>query len=451
MGNSLPLSPLAELQDRFALIDLTGEIRVVDRHQIGRLLAGTAQGDPAMYKKPDAELMMRRCLEALPIPGSPKQVITDFWPSPATVVYTGTAFTPESTSSSALNFWVGPVPVPAPGNWVVLRDYLREVICAGDSECFDYLIRYMAHMIQHPEEKPGVMLVLLGGQGTGKGMYFSLLKAIWTRTTLQVADIGQVIGRFNASLERNYVVCMDEALFAGDRKSMDRLKSTVTEPMIQIEQKYQPSRVIESVHRLFAASNHDHFGNVERDDRRFAFFRVSDRRQQDTDYFGTIAGAIANPATVGALVYYLRRKDLTSFNVRAKPCTQEHQKQKLMSLQGFERYWYEVLISGSMSGTGVFNGFDPVEWETSIFVPTTTLIGQYTAFNKNAQRHQTVQSQQLGEILRRLCPSAQASRQAVQNYSSPGSGKRVRGFQLPDLEVARTEFGTAMGVAIGWE
>lgn len=451
MVNSPMTNPLSALQDQFAILDLTGEIRVVDRQQIAALLSGAIQGDTAMYKKPDAELRMKRCLEALPVSCNSKQVVADFWTSPVTLVYTCTGFTPKATPPSVLNYWVGPVPLPRPGNWVVLRDYLRDVICAGDTLCFDYLIGYMAHMIQRPEEKPGVMLVLLGGQGTGKGMFFSLLKAIWPRTTLQVADIEHVIGKFNAILERNYVVCMDEAMFAGDRKSMDRLKSTVTEGSIQIEQKFQPSRVIESVHRFFAASNHEHFGNVERDDRRFAFFRVSDIRQQDTTYFSVIAAAIANPSIVGALVYYLMHLDLTSFNIRVKPQSKEHQKQKLMSLQGFERYWYEVLLSGSLSGSVPDSGLDLTVWDTPMFVPTTLLLGKYTAFNKNAQRHQTVQSQQVSEALRRLCSSAQTDRQEIKGYGNVSSEKRVRGVQLPDLDTARREFSAAMRVVIDWE
>ncbi len=450
MAHASQLNPLAALQERFVILDSVGEIRVADQHQIAGLLTGTAIGDLALYRKPDGELMMRRYLEALPISCNPKQVIADFWTSPKTLVYTRTAFTPKATPADVLNFWVGSTLVAKPGNWVVLRDYLRDVICDGDAACFDYLIRYMAHMIQCPEEKPGVMPVFLGRQGTGKGMYFLLLRAIWPRTTLQVADIDQVIGKFNAALERNYVICMDEALFAGDRKSMDRLKSMITEGVIRIEQKYQPSREIESVHRLFAASNHDHFGNVERDDRRFAFFRVSDRRQQDSVYFSAIATAIADPAVLGALVYYLGRKDLSSFDVRAKPSSQEHGKQKLMSLQGFDRYWYEVLIHGSLNGTGSTGGVDLTEWEAAVFVPSATLLGHYTSFNKNAQRHQTVQTHHMREALGRLCPSAKGDRQIVKGYGG-SSEKRVRGFQLPNIDAARQEFATAMGVNVNWD
>ncbi len=40
MANPVVSAPVAALQLRFAIIDLSGEIRVVDQHQIQRLLSG---------------------------------------------------------------------------------------------------------------------------------------------------------------------------------------------------------------------------------------------------------------------------------------------------------------------------------------------------------------------------------------------------------------------------
>ncbi len=450
MNEAIPDTPLSVLQDRFAILDLSGEIRVVKRNQISELLKGKLRGEIGMYKKSDAELLMKRCLEAVPISSNAKKTIGDFWTSPATIEYKEIAFTPKETGPTTLNFWVGPVSGEQSGNWEALREYLHDIICAGAAQSFQYLMQYLAHMVQRPEEKPGVMIVLLGGQGTGKGVFFQLLRAIWPQTTLQLSDIDQVTGRFNSQLERHYVICMDEALFAGDKKSMDRLKSTITEVTIQIEQKYQPSRSIESVHRFFAASNHDHFAHIERDDRRFAFFRVSPARQQDTAYFSAIVDAISNPSVIGALVYELQNTDLSTFNVRAKPKSDEHVKQKLMSLQGFDRFWYEVLVTGSLSGLGETGGLADDEWDQAVFVSTGSLITRYTTFSKNAQRHQTVQSQQVTLALRRLCPSARSDRQVCKQIPLVGQ-TRVRGFQLPELVKAREEFASAMGAEIDWE
>ena len=73
----------------------------------------------------------------------------------------------------------------------------------------------------------------------GAIQFFEILKRIWPRSTLLVSDIQQVVGQFNASLERNYVIIMDEALFSGDRRSQDRMKSLITEKSCHVEQKYQ--------------------------------------------------------------------------------------------------------------------------------------------------------------------------------------------------------------------
>ena len=440
-----PMSPLQHLQNRFAIMDLGGEIRLLDRHQVTGILSGAIKGDVSFYKKPDGNLMMKRMLESLPLPCKAEAVVADFWVSPQTKLYSSTAFSPLPTSPGTLNFWVGHAPNPAPGNWRILRDYLLDVLSDGNQEVYEYLVKYMAHMVQRPEEKPGVMIVLLGGQGTGKGVYFTLLRAIWPRSTLQVAKIDQVVGKFTSALERSYIICMDEALFAGDRQAIDNLKSIVTETHLHIEQKYQPSRTIESHHRLFAASNDEHFAHFEQDDRRFVFLRVSDIHRQDTRYFSGIAAAIANPGTIKALLYYLQRKDLASFNVRAKPQTNEQQAQKIKSLQGFERYWYEVLCTGNFSLTDSRD----YKWGPSTFIATKDLMDKYKEHNKNAERYQTLQASQIKAKVAALCPSAKVG---IREKSRDHRGEtQVRGARVPTLDLARKEFSDYLGEALTWE
>ena len=449
MANHLVTSsPLAELQNQYAIIDLSGETRVVDRLQVADVLSGKSGGDPAFYKRSDATIWMKRVLETLPYSSDPIAVIRNFWVDPGTVVYKGTAFTPHPSSATALNFWVGPSEPDIQGDAILILTYLLDVICGGDSNSFDYLIRYLAHMVQRPDEKPGVMLVLLGRQGTGKGMFFKLLRAIWSRTTLLVTDVDQVVGRFNACLERNYAVCMDEALFCGDRKALDRLKSMITEPHINIEQKYQPARSIESVHRFVAASNHDHFAHVEMDDRRFVFFAVSEIHQQDATYFSQLVTALQDPTSIGAFVHHLQQLDIRPFNVRKKPNTSQHLLQKIKSLQGVARYWYEVLLAGDLDA-GVNQFGSGTVWTAQIFIPTSDLVRHYTTFNKNAQRHQTVQSGDVLSTIQKLCPAAVSARQLCHQGGQTNKVQK-RGLQLPDLATARFEFERVIGGAIQW-
>ena len=229
------------------------------------------------------------------------------------------------------------------------------------------------------------------------------------------------------------------------RQAIDNLKSIVTEQYLHIEQKFQPSRTIESVHRIFAASNHEHFAHVEADDRRFVFLRVSNVHQQDTKYFSTIAAAISNPDTIKSLIYYLKRKDISKFNVRVKPKTTEQRSQKIKSLQGFERFWYEVLCTCDLEGTGR----SPNSWTASIFIITIKLLENYKNYNKAAEKYQTLQESQVVETIKKICPTAKTG---IRELTPTHRGKEQRrGIRLPSLNDARTDFDTYIGESLVWD
>jgi hypothetical protein len=433
------LCPLKELQKRFCIIDMHGEFILLDREQIQEAKSGNYTGDISYYKKPHGELFMRRYLETLPISSKPKEVIANFWINPSTKVYKQTAFTPNATQLNTLNYWVGYTVKAVSGDCSIIRDYLFEIICDCHLPSYKYLLQFLAHMIQSPGEKPGIVPVLIGGQGTGKGVFFQLIKAIWSKTTLLVSDVNEVVGQFNAGLERNYIVCMDEALFAGDKRSLDRLKSIVTESTIRIEQKYQPSRTIESVHRFFAATNHKHFAHIDNDDRRFFFLRVSSVRQQDTKYFKDLCDSFRDGATLEGFVDFLMDLNLAKFNVRERPKTSEHKNQKLKSLQKFDRYWYEVLVNGCLA----LDEFRSEIWESERFIGTSKLKIYFKNFDKNAEKFEAILMSEISQAVGRLCPSAASSRKQVNSNQS-------RGFDLPSLETARKEFENALNIAVDW-
>jgi len=145
---------------------------------------------------------------------------------------------PKGSSGNFLNLWVGPTIKSIPGEWLLIKSFLLDVICDGDQDAYDYLIKYIAHALQRPEEKPGVIIILLGGQGIGKGTLGRILQIIWSATFIQINNIDSVTGDFNAALERAFIVFMDEALFSGNRRASDTLKSLVTEETIHINEKH---------------------------------------------------------------------------------------------------------------------------------------------------------------------------------------------------------------------
>lgn len=438
---SPPPDPLVGLQARFALSRIGGEVRIVDRAEIAAMKSGAGPRTLTLYNRSDGALLMRRFLETQAVSCDLKRVTADFLHDPGTLEYDAVAFDPRPTPERTLNLWTPPPVQPARGDWSVLRSFLRDIICSGDEAVFAYLIGFLAHMLLRPTEKPGIMPVLLGGQGTGKGTLFRLLKAIWQHSTLLLNNADDITGRFNSVLEGGYVVCLDEAIFRGDFKTLDRIKSLITEPEIMIEAKYQPRHSLPSFHRFFAASNHRHFAHVEADDRRFLFLRVSDSRKGDHDYFGRVHSAIADPASIAAFVHYLLALApyLSNFNVRKRPVTAEHMEQKLQSLRGFDRYWFEVLNTGNLSVSTVACD----SWGPGRFVASVVIKTAIESFGRTNRHAEPFTERDLLAALLRLCPSAGKARR--QHF-----GVQHRGYDLPALDAARRDFEKAIGADVDW-
>jgi hypothetical protein len=109
-------------------------------------------------------------------------------------------------------------------------------------------------------------------------------------------------------------------------------------------------------------------------------------------------------------------------------------------LEGFSRYWFEVLTSGGLTGRP--DHCD--EWIKAVFIPTTQLVSNYTNLDKKAEWYRTVQQNELIGEFKRLCPSVRYDRQQDRHL-----GQR-RGWWLPDLVTARREFERFIGGPVDW-
>ena len=441
-ASTAAVSALAALQQAFAISRIGGQIRLLERQVIREAQQGSTTAAVHFIKKQDGDLILKRFIETLPIPvTNPKDVVNSFWLSPNTIEYHRLAFHPIPQPADTLNLWVTHTVVPTQGCWKIIEDYLVDVICDGDLALFDYLIRFLAHALQRPEEKPGIMIVLIGAEGVGKGFLVRLLEALWGATTLQVSDIAAITGNFNAGLERAFWVALDECMFKGDKKSQDRMKSLVTEPAIQVEQKYEPSRTIESFHRFIACTNHAQWGQIRSDDRRYLFIKVSDCHKQDTKYFSQLSKALNDGVTVSALAYYLINLDISKFNPRNKPQTAEGFEQKRRSLSGFARYWYEVLDKGRFGVASESGAYGSLDYEDGMFVTSQVLIEKYKDYNHTAERYDSIQTKTIHDEIKILCPSADTKKRQ----------DNKRGFWFPKIEVARKEFEVFVGCNVNWE
>jgi hypothetical protein len=437
------IDPVAELQKKFALLKLGGRFSVIELPPQG--VAWGAHGTPQMFTKSDAATLLTRALQLIPSSASVKEVIAAFYARDSTMTFDEITFDPRPTGPSVINLWTGPTVMGVPGAFPIIQQFIDEVIANGDPGAATYLMNFMAHMLQRPEEKPRVMLVLMGGQGTGKGTFCRLLQSIWSRTTLVTNQIADVTGNFNSVLERKFIIWLDEALFAGDYKATDALKSLITEPTISIHAKFQEPRNTFSCHRFFAATNAYHFARTDADDRRFVYLPVSDRHKGNQAYWDTLNGALVSPE-LPALVDHLQNRILASFDPTNRPGSTALVEQKIKSLNGFDQWWYSALQTGEFATSESYPSGAAMELGllTPVFFGTLLLVDSYKTFAKaHSFRERSVDEKALKDRLKILCQSAKYDRkQEARN--------QYRGYDLPALPVARADFEKFIGGPLEW-
>ena len=431
------------LIENYALIDMSGSTYFLDMSNVRDVLTGN--GDPTtntlkFISLSDIKRKMRRFLLQSDIGIEQKEIdrAIQIWEShPSTTWYNGLDFDPKGTPDNVLNLWRPEAIAPVEGDFEIISDYLLKVLSGGDDEKYQYLLKYLAHAIQRPEEKPQIMLVFYGGQGTGKGTFIRLLEAIWPYTTVMIQDAGEVVGRFTGVMERSFFVCFDEAWFPGDKKIGAALKSKVSEPTIRVEEKMQPARSIKSCHRLIAVTNDRHFANTEHDDRRFCFFEISDIHKQDDEYFNPLRASFKDGKTLPAFVYHLKNLDLSNFNVRKRPITSEHMQQKIESLPPIYALIFEILDSG------FFDNLTPIDLSKGAFITTEQFKDKYLEYYPNAQRYNAASEKFITTRIKEALPSVEQEQHRI-------DGKLRRGLRWPSLKVCRQDFEKYLDGRIPW-
>lgn len=259
--------------------------------------------------------------------------------------YTTIVFDPKSDHPSALNLWRGFAVDALPGDCSLYLEHLRKNLCGGNHEWYEYLIGWMANAVQNPGVPAGTAVVLRGRQGTGKGFFAKTFGHLFGCHYRVVTNPDHLVGKFNAHLEDAVVVFADEALYAGNKKHENTLKSIITEETLPVEAKFQDARECRNCIHLIMASNEDWVVPASLDDRRFFVLRVSDDRRQDSKYFRSIKDQM-EAGGYQALLHFLLTYDLSTFNQYIVPKTDELRQQQRQSLSPIQAFWFRRLSEG---------------------------------------------------------------------------------------------------------
>lgn len=255
------------------------------------------------------------------------------------------------------NLWTGFARTARPGAWSKMARHIYEIICKRDREVWRYLIRWIAHAIQHPGSAPGTVVVLKSDvEGTGKSTLLEWIARMFGEHALLLNTPEDLVGEFNDHLENKSFIGLNEPAFPGDYRAAEKLKSMITESTWLLNGKYRKARRVPNIAHIMLTSNENWVVPAGRHARRFLVLDVDPRRAGDRTYFSSL-WAEADAGGVEAMLHALLRVDLSNFNFRDVPRTAALREQQLMSASTITRWAVDAastqtLIAPPMGGTG---------------------------------------------------------------------------------------------------
>lgn len=360
--------------------------------------------------------------------------VTSWLTSPDRRTFEGGArFAPgQNLPPDQFNTWRGWPVTPTAGDWSNFREFMHEVICAGDDLVFAYLLKLLARWVQLPHLPGHVAIFMRGDKGVGKSFFARRIGSLFEPHAIYVGDRNLLTGTFTGHFREVNFAFFDEAVWNGSHEDANRLKALITEKDMMIHPKgLTPTRADNSMH-IIVATNDDFAASASHDERRVCMLKPSNARRIDRKYFAGIEAAW-NSGEQAAMLYELLHTNLAGFNPEQIPQTDELTNQKILSLQESERVVFETLRDGQFWNADAGHGK----------VPKQTLATQLAERSSGIERRQA--DTRMGSAVKRIFETkVLEKREAI--------GGRQRVWILPPLLEARQIFERYLKVtALNWE
>jgi len=175
-----------------------------------------------------------------------------------------------------------------------ILDHIMHVIAAGNVELYNYILDWIAHIVQHGT-KTRTVLVLCGQHGVGKNIIsdFLINKVIGTDYSADCRNIESITSKFNANFQHKLLTVINEANFEGDpthfHRVFDMMKDLIVNPRNIIERKGIDSCNEDDFNNYIITSNNDTPIKLEDGDRRYTVIKCSSAKKGNTGYFNNLA------------------------------------------------------------------------------------------------------------------------------------------------------------------
>tara|TARA_R110000824_G_scaffold178870_3_gene358830 strand:- start:418 stop:2622 length:2205 start_codon:yes stop_codon:yes gene_type:complete len=319
--------------------------------------------------------------------------------------------------------------------------HVRDVVCQGRQQDYNWIMNHFAHLIQYPEKKPETAIVIVGKKGTGKSMIFSVMGALMKQHYFVSAQLRHLLDKFNVHMAPLLIFQFEEAFWAGNKQAEGVLKHLITGKTLAVEPKGIDPYTIDSYMRNYMTSNESWAVPASVDERRFAVFECSSARKDDDAYFLKIFKQL-DAGGYEALMTYLSLRVVDKALVHRAPKTAALAGQKIASLDIDGRWLHGCLTEGTIPGLGG-DVADGDNWAARHLC--TDVYEQYLMFGKTQGHRYPLSADAFGTKIKDML-GASVTRKRVQKGVS-----RNYYYEFQGLTKGRGAFEKWLGNEINWE
>jgi len=326
---------------------------------------------------------------------------------------------------------------PEKGDWSILRDHIKNIVCAGDSRVYHYVMSWIARIFQDPGgPRPSTALVFRGVQGCGKSCVANAIGKILFPHYKELLHLSHLTGKFNLHLKDALLVFCDEITWGGSRDIEGVLKGIISGPTVRIEPKNKDSGEIQSHMNLIIASNNEWVVPTGLYERRFCVLDVLPDKKDDKDYFRDMFLQLSSGGYAAMLHDFLEYPRMSTKDLCTVPRTSGLLEQIVNSLSPVHKFWFQRLCDGTILLSDTFWTEDVKCYSFyNFFLDFCETIGRK---NFNIIRNQ------FSRYLKEVCPGMVTMKRGPQD-------NRENYYVFPSLKQCRDDFQKIVRLNIPWD
>jgi hypothetical protein len=231
---------------------------------------------------------------------------------------------------------------------------LGRELCGGNDEYFDYLLHFIAHMIQKPNERIPIAFIIKGKQGTGKNVFLSAICNLLDKRNYTISSNPKdFFGDYAEGFYHKLLVNINECEGKDTFEFEGRLKSFISENTITLNAKFMRPITIQNYARLiiFTNKNTPISIDVKSGDRRYVVYQTTDtfldKRKYNDTFWKKLVEYFEKPEFLAALYDDFNEMKIDDYEfIKNRPITEaylEMCKQFVPTIALFIEYYIDTL------------------------------------------------------------------------------------------------------------